>query len=187
MPEPFTPSVVDRTAFLRAVAVYKFVQTAVLIALGLASLRLVDPKVVLSFAEWVQDLPVGYVQHVAERFLTWISGGSHSDRVVLLAVALFAYAALFLVEGVGLWLQRRWAEWLTVIATATLIPPELYECTQHPSLTLYALLGVNVAVVWLLAKRLQHELAQDALRRAAHAAEGPAPVPVATFRPTDAG
>ena len=180
------PSVVDRTAFLRVVAVYKFVQTAVLLALGLATLRLVDPSVVTSFGQWVQDLPVGYVQHIAERFLTWISGGTHSDRVLLLAAALFGYAGLFLVEGVGLWMQKRWAEWLTVIATATLIPPELYECTQHPSLTLFVLLAVNISVVWLLAKRLQHELLQDALRRAAHTGDGTRAPATAAFQPTDA-
>ena len=179
-------SVVDRTAFLRVVALYKFVQTAVLLALGVATLRLVDPTVVASFTQWVQDQPVGYVQHVAERFLTWLSGGAHSSRVFLLGAALFGYAALFLVEGVGLWLQKRWAEWLTVIVTATLIPPELYECVQHPSLTLFALLAVNVGVVWLLAKRLQHELAQDAIRRAAHIHTLPSHGPVSTLQPGDA-
>lgn len=167
MNEPQKPSVVDRTAFLRVVAVYKFAQTAVLFALGLATLRLVDPAVVSSFETWVQDLPVGYVQHMAERFLGWIAGGAPSKRVFLLGGALFAYAALFLVEAVGLWLQKRWAEWLTVVATATLIPPEIYECFQHPGLTLFILLAVNTAVVWLLAKRLRHELTQDAAFRRA--------------------
>lgn len=186
MTAPVKPSVVDRTAFLRVVALYKFVQTAVLLALGLATLRLVNPAVVSSFTQWVQDLPVGYVQHVAGRFLSWISGGAHSSRVFLLGAALFGYAALFLVEGVGLWQQKRWAEWLTVIATATLIPPELYECAQHPSLTLFALLAVNIGVVWLLAKRLQHELAQDAIRRAAHSHSLPAHGPASTLRSGDA-
>ena len=157
---PLKPSVVDRTAFLRVVAVYKFVQTALLTALGLATLRLVRRDAVASFEQWVQDLPVGYVQHVADRFLTWISGPT--NRVMILGAALFAYALLFLVEGVGLWLQRRWAEWLTVIATGLLIPPEIYECIMHPSATLFLLLAVNVCVVWLLAKRLRHELAWQA-------------------------
>lgn len=157
---PLKPSVVDRTAFLRVVAVYKFVQTALLTALGLATLRLVRRDAVASFEQWVQDLPVGYVQHAADRFLTWISGPT--NRVMILGAALFAYALLFLVEGVGLWLQRRWAEWLTVIATGLLIPPEIYECIMHPSVTLFLLLAVNVCVVWLLAKRLRHELAWQA-------------------------
>jgi uncharacterized membrane protein (DUF2068 family) len=163
---PTKPSVVDRTAFLRVVSIYKFVQTGIMAALGLATLRLVRPEVAAGFEQWVQDLPVGYVQHVAERFLSWISG-PQSHRVQLLGAALFAYALLFLIEAVGLWWQRRWAEWLTVVATATLIPPEVYECFKHPSVTLFILLAVNCCVVWLLAKRLQHELALDAKLRAA--------------------
>ncbi|MCC7054981.1 MAG: DUF2127 domain-containing protein [Gemmatimonadaceae bacterium] len=158
MNAPTRPSVVDRTAFLRVLAVYKFVQTAILVALGLATVRLVRPEVAAAFEQWVQDLPVGYVQHVSERFLGWISG-PQTHRVLILGGALFAYSALFLVEAVGLWLQRRWAEWLTVVATGLLIPPEVYECFMHPSTTLFVLLFVNVTVVWLLAKRLQHELA----------------------------
>ncbi len=165
MTAPVKPSVVDRTAFLRVVAIYKFAQTAILVALGLATMRLVRPEVAAAFEQWVQDLPVGYIQHVSETFLQWISG-PQSHRVVLLGAALFAYAGLFLVEAVGLWLQRRWAEWLTVVATGTLIPPEVYECFKHPSATLFVLLAVNSCVVWLLATRLRHELSMDARQRA---------------------
>jgi uncharacterized membrane protein (DUF2068 family) len=174
MTAPHRPSVVDRTAFLRVLAVYKFVQTAILIGLGLATIRLVRPEVAASFEAWVQDLPVGYVQHVSERFLDWISG-PRSNRVLFLGLGLFAYSALFLIEAVGLWLQYRWAEWLTVVATALLIPPEIYECVTHPSRTLFVLLFVNVTVVWLLAKRLKHELAGQVPPRHAPAPDGAAP------------
>ena len=163
-------SVVDRTAFLRVVAAYKFVQAAVLIGLGLATMRLVRPDVSASFQQWVQNLPVGYLQHVAEKFLRWVSGPD-TARAVILGGALLAYAALFVVEGVGLWMQRRWAEWLTVVATAALILPEIYECVAHPSLMLFLLLVVNSAVVWLLIQRLRHELAMDARR--ANSGNGP--------------
>lgn len=169
MTAPHKPSVVDRTAFLRVVAMYKFAQTAVLVVLGLATMRLVRPEVAAAFEQWVEDLPGGYVQHVSERFLDWVTG-PESNRALLLGAALFAYAALFLIEGVGLWRQQRWAEWLTVIATATLIPPEIYECFMHPSVMVFALLAVNVCVVWLLATRLRHELAMDARHRAEHTA-----------------
>lgn len=169
MTAPAKVSVVDRTAFLRVVAAYKFMQAAVLTGLGLATLRLVRPEVAASFQQWVQDLPVGSVQRVAEKFSGWIAGPT-SERVVLLGVALFAYAALFLVEAVGLWMQRRWAEWLTVIATATLIPPEIYECVMHPSVIVFVLLAVNSTVVWLLVQRLRHELSMDARRSARHEA-----------------
>ena len=161
MTAPQKPSVVDRTSFLRIVAMYKFTKTTILIVLGLATMRLVRPDVAAQFEQWVQDLPVGYIQHNLERFLDWISGpGSH--RVQILGAALFSYATLFLVEGVGLWQQRRWAEWLTVIATGALIPVEIYECVAHPTLILFVLLVVNVLVVWLLAKRIRHETAAHA-------------------------
>lgn len=164
MTAPQKPSVVDRTSFLRIVAMYKFTKTTILIVLGLATMRLVRPDVAAQFEQWVQDLPVGYIQHNLERFLDWISGpGSH--RVQILGGGLFTYATLFLVEGVGLWQQRRWAEWLTVVATGTLIPLEIYECVTHPTLIPFVLLVVNLLVVWLLAKRIRHETALHAQTR----------------------
>lgn len=157
MTAPPKVSVVDRTLFLRIVAVYKFVQTTLLAGLGLATMRLVRPETAANFEQWVQDQPVGLVQRWAEWFLNWISG-PQSNRVVFLGVGMFAYAALFLAEGIGLWMQKRWAEWLTVIATAALIPPEIYELFHRASAVLFGLLAVNVAVVWLLMKRIQHEI-----------------------------
>ena len=168
MTAPQKPSVVDRTAFLRLVAIYKFTKTAILIVLGLATMRLVKPEVSAAFEQWVLELPVGYIQRVSEKFLDWISGPG-PNRVVILGVGLFAYATLFLVEGVGLWQQRRWAEWLTVVATGTLIPIEIYECVAHPTLIPFVLLLANVSIVWLLAKRLRHEsVAQSAVRESVH-------------------
>ena len=51
----------------------------------------------------------------------------HALRFVTLT-----YAAVFAVEGVGLWMRRRWAEWLTTIITASLIPLEVWELIQQP-------------------------------------------------------
>ena len=163
---PVHPSVVDRVVFLRVLAVYKFVQMAVLAALGLATIRLVNPHVVEAYEHWVTGLPDGYIQHVSSQFLGWVAG-PQKHRVLILAGALFAYSALFLAEAIGLWLQRRWAEWLTVVATGALIPPEIFECIEHPSIPLFVLLTLNVGVVWLLIVRLRHELAQEQLRHGA--------------------
>ena len=58
------------------------------------------------------------------RLLQWFSGlstkSSHTLRIVSLS-----YAAIFSVEGIGLWMEKRWAEWLTTIITASLIPLEV--------------------------------------------------------------
>ena len=65
-----------------------------------------------------------------------------------------AYAALYATEGVGLWLQKRWAEYLTTIATASLIPFEIWELTRGASATKVAALAINIAIViyliWVL-------------------------------------
>jgi uncharacterized membrane protein (DUF2068 family) len=64
-----------------------------------------------------------------------------------LAVASLCYAAVFLVEGVGLLKKRRWAEWLTVGVTASFIPLEIYEVVQHLSAGKIAALILNVGIV----------------------------------------
>jgi uncharacterized membrane protein (DUF2068 family) len=62
----------------------------------------------------------------------------------------FVYGALFLTEGTGLLLGKRWAEFLTVIATCSFIPIELYEVWKHCTALKLGLLGLNVAIVWFL-------------------------------------
>nr|WSY57752.1 DUF2127 domain-containing protein [Streptomyces sp. NBC_00886] len=82
-------------------------------------------------------------------------GYKHST-LVLVAVLLLAYALIELVEAGGLWYAKRWAEYLTVVATAAFLPLEIYELTEHISWLKVATLLLNVlAVVYIaLAKRL---------------------------------
>jgi uncharacterized membrane protein (DUF2068 family) len=82
-------------------------------------------------------------------------GYKHST-LVLVAVLLLAYALIELVEAVGLWYAKRWAEYLTVVATAAFLPLEIYELTEHISWLKIATLVLNIlAVLYIaLAKRL---------------------------------
>ena len=74
----------------------------------------------------------------------------------ILAFVLLAFAALEGTEMVGLWLNKRWAEYLTFIATTALVPYEVYELTNGVSAFKIVALVINLAVViyLLLAKRL---------------------------------
>ena len=70
-----------------------------------------------------------------------------------------AVAVLAVVEGaeaVGLWYQRRWAEYLTFVVTAAFLPLEVYELTVRVSAFKIIALVINLAIVvyLLLAKRL---------------------------------
>jgi hypothetical protein len=78
------------------------------------------------------------------------------DKLKLIGLALAAYAALQAVEGVGLWLQRRWAEYLAAIATSVFLPLEVYELTRQVTVLKVIAVIVNLAIVvyLLFAKRL---------------------------------
>ena len=76
--------------------------------------------------------------------------------LALLGTAIAAYAVLEAVEAVGLWTARRWAEYLTFVATTVLLVPEIYELAERVTVIRVGLLLLNVViVVYLLrAKRL---------------------------------
>jgi uncharacterized membrane protein (DUF2068 family) len=67
--------------------------------------------------------------------------------IELFGAGAIGYGVLELVEGTGLFLRKRWAEWLTVFATALLIPVELYELIHKPSWLKATGLAVNVLIV----------------------------------------
>jgi Predicted membrane protein len=79
-----------------------------------------------------------------------------SRTLHLLGVGVFAYAAVEGAEAVGLWYQRRWAEYLTFVATAVFLPLEVYELTRTVSPFKVVALLLNLAIVIYLvsAKRL---------------------------------
>src|SRR4029077_17821649 len=82
-----------------------------------------------------------------------------------LGIGTFVYAGVFLVEGTGLALRKRWAEYLTTIVTASFIPLELYEMFRKPSAVKAIGIVVNVLIVAYLALRLRHEHRERAERR----------------------
>jgi uncharacterized membrane protein (DUF2068 family) len=69
----------------------------------------------------------------------------------------FIYAGLFLVEGTGLWLRKRWGEWLTVIVTSSLIPVEIYEIHRHLTVAKLGVLALNLAIVIYLILHMRRQ------------------------------
>jgi uncharacterized membrane protein (DUF2068 family) len=71
-------------------------------------------------------------------------------KIAALSGLTFAYSALFLVEGTGLFFEKRWAEWLTIVATVSFVPLEIYEIFKVPSVLKCAMLVLNVAIAVFL-------------------------------------
>ncbi len=78
------------------------------------------------------------------------------DHIRNLALLVLTYGLVEGVEAVGLWLEKRWAEYLTVVVTASLLPLEVLELTRHATVLKILAFIINIAVVVYLlwAKRL---------------------------------
>jgi uncharacterized membrane protein (DUF2068 family) len=129
-----------RDRILALIALFRLSKALLLILAGFGVLHLLRPDVAERFMEWMQAYPLAMKVH-PERAL------DSPQRIELLAAAAFAYAALFATEGAGLWLQKRWAEYLTVIATTSFIPFEIWEIVKKVSAVRVALVISNIAVV----------------------------------------
>ena len=148
---------------LRVIAVDRLVHFVVLGLLAVAVLLFRKDESVLN-GYWVgllRNLQAGVGGPVRDTSTGLIGELNKLFRVtqahlLLLALALAAYALLEGVEAVGLWFARRWAEYLTFVATAVLLLPELYELAHRLSVLKSFTLLINLAVVvyLLFAKRL---------------------------------
>jgi uncharacterized membrane protein (DUF2068 family) len=98
----------------------------------------------------VRDTHSGLVGEVNKLF------AATTSHLLLLGFLLAGYAVLEGVEAIGLWWGRRWAEYLTFVATAVLLVPEIYELTSRVTALKVVALIINLAVViyLLFAKRL---------------------------------
>jgi uncharacterized membrane protein (DUF2068 family) len=150
---------------LRVIALDRVLHFVILLALGVGVLAIASHETVLRvrFYRILTDLqggvaggPVQTSGHVGllgefDKLFSLRAGTLRTLGVVLLA-----YGLLEGLEAVGLWLTKRWAEYLTFIATTVLLIPEVYELTHR--ITPLKIIGllVNIAVVLylLFAKRL---------------------------------
>ena len=106
---------------LRAIAVFKFFKCATLIALGVGAFRLLHKDVGGVVEHWVEALRLDPGSRWVDLALAKASR-LRPGQIKKLGLGSFLYAALFFAEGTGLWLEKRWGEWLTVIITGSLVP-----------------------------------------------------------------
>ena len=138
-----------RFGMLRTIALYKLLKVIILLLAAWGEVRLHDATLAARSLSWLSARPHGLEHDLVTRGIAWFSGLSE-ERVHQVRLITLTYAAVFSVEGIGLWMQRRWAEWLTVIITASLIPLELWELIHKPSLGASLVLLANCLIVGYL-------------------------------------
>ncbi|HLK04490.1 MAG TPA: DUF2127 domain-containing protein [Candidatus Acidoferrum sp.] len=131
---------------LMLIAAFKLIKGLALLAVGIAVHLLANRDLLLEAEHWVDLFRVDPHNHFLHLLLEKLTNvDAHKLRV--LSVGTFIYSGLFLTEAVGLFLRKRWAEFLTVISTAGLIPLEVYELVHKSTLMRGLLLVINIAVV----------------------------------------
>jgi uncharacterized membrane protein (DUF2068 family) len=143
-----------RDRALAAIAVFKFAKVALLLAFAFGAMEMLRPDVSDRAQEWLGAMALNSDHATLQRLLAWLAGLTYR-KIEVLGVAAIAYATLYTVEGVGLWNGRRWAEYLTVIATTSFIPFELYELTRRLTWVRVAGLVINIGVVGYLIYKLR--------------------------------
>jgi uncharacterized membrane protein (DUF2068 family) len=134
-----------------AIGVLKLLKCASLIAIGIALVRCRDKDLGEIAARWLNWLWVS--RSYFDAMLVRLSLMS-KETIDKFAIGSFVYSALLAIEGVGLTMQKRWAEYLTVIITASLLPFEIYELTQRLTVSGVIVTLINLAIVIYLVVRL---------------------------------
>lgn len=131
---------------LRVIAAFKLLKAFALIGVGVGALELLHKDVATLVEHWINVFRVDPHNHYIDLLLAKLAI-LDDRRLKELSVGTFVYASIFLVEGVGLVLRKRWAEYFTIITTSSLLPIEIYELTRRVSIGRSFALLINVAVV----------------------------------------
>jgi len=143
---------------LLAIGLFKLAKSAFFFCVGVGALRLINRDlgdVAMRLAQILHRDPEG-------RFVTFLMAQVDridAHRLREIGFATFAYSALALTEGLGLMLEKVWAEYLTLTLTVMFLPWEIFELARDPNWIRLALLLANLVVlaylVWLLRRKKQ--------------------------------
>jgi uncharacterized membrane protein (DUF2068 family) len=141
---------------LRLIGAFKLLKSTALIVASIATLRLMHRDIGELVIEWERRLHIAPGHRLIDELILKLTSVNHRQLAALAAV-LAAYAVMYLVEGIGLLLLKRWAEWMTVLTTAGLIPIEIYENVHRPGWGKVLALVINVALAAYLVVRIRRD------------------------------
>jgi uncharacterized membrane protein (DUF2068 family) len=148
---------------LRLIGAYKLVKSVVLMVAAVTAAKLMHRDagdIILNFAHRFHVAPGNrQIRYLVEKSFAV----SHRQWAVLAGV-FAAYSVMFFIEGVGLLLAERWAEWMTVITTSGLVPFEFYEICRRPTFAKVMGMVINIAVAIYLIVRLNRRNAAQSVK-----------------------
>src|SRR5438034_11422205 len=140
-----------RVRYLKLIGLFKISKGILLLLVGVSLLFLnARTRWMHALSDWTADeillehsKPIGFLLH---KLQTVLADGTVQATGFL---ALF-YSAVLFTEGIGVYMQQRWAELLMIFATAALIPLEVRQIWHHPGVVVALILLANCFIVWFL-------------------------------------
>jgi uncharacterized membrane protein (DUF2068 family) len=139
---------------LMLIAGFKLLKGVALLAAGVGLLKLLHKNVATEIEHWINIFQVDSHNHFIHLLLERVSK-LDDRRLKALSAGTFVYSTIFFVEGIGLALGKRWAEYFTIIVTSSLLPLEVCEVAKHASVGKVLALVINLAVVAYLVRELR--------------------------------
>ena len=133
------------------IAVFKLGQALLFASIGVGALKLLHKDI----GDVLERVAYHMRFNPESRFVNFLleKASLIDDRLLRrIGAVVFIYAGLDLVEGIGLYLEKAWAEYLTLLITASFLPWEVFEIFRRLTLVRFGLLTVNVLVFLYLLK-----------------------------------
>jgi len=142
---PNRPYFSKTSVALRTVAIFEVTKAAIVLLLGCGLFYLMHKNLDDVAERVAQVLHVNPEGKLSNLFFELASHSSDRNLWVL-ALGTLAYASVRLTEAYGLWRERAWGQWFSLLATALYLPPELYWMLGHPSRLRCVVLVVNIVI-----------------------------------------
>ncbi|MGC1364035.1 MAG: DUF2127 domain-containing protein [Silvibacterium sp.] len=136
---------------------FKLIEAALFVLLGVGVIRMLHKDLVDEVARLLAALQFDSEGRLTSLFLDKVAL-INPHRLKLIGAAVFAHAALDILEGVGLILRKIWAEFVTLGVSILFLPLEFFEIARHVTWVRVGITVVNVAVVIYLIFHVQMRL-----------------------------
>jgi len=139
---------------LLVIAAFKLLKGLALLVVGIAAPALLSKDVGPTLEHWANLFRVDPHNHYIHLLIEKLSLVD-PQKLKAFRVGTFIYSGIFLTEGIGLALRKRWAEYLTIVTTGSFLPLEVYEIVRLATLAKILLLLFNIAIVVYLVFELR--------------------------------
>jgi uncharacterized membrane protein (DUF2068 family) len=132
-----------------AIGVFKLLQALLFLLLGIGAVRLLHRDLMEVAEHFILAMRFNPEGHLVNLFLDKVAQ-IDPHRLKEISAAIFAIAGLDAIEGSGLVMEKAWAEFVTLVLTASFLPVEAFQILRHVTWIRSGLFVINFAVVLYL-------------------------------------